>query len=130
MRQSDIIFWRENAVKKPILRKAEPYLWLLPAFILFAVFTFYPFLVTAFKSLFIVDSFGHLKRFVGLENYAYIFEDKVFVKSIINTLIFTLLTVPTSKILGLLLALLAIRGAKPLPFTRRPLLFPWRWHLL
>lgn len=94
-------------MKKPILKKAEPYLWLLPAFILFAVFTFYPFLVTAFKSLFIVDSFGHLKRFVGLENYAYIFEDKVFVKSIVNTLIFTLLTVPTSKILGLLLALLA-----------------------
>lgn len=116
LRQSDILFWRENAVKKPILKKAEPYLWLLPAFILFAVFTFYPFLVTAFKSLFIVDSFGHLKRFVGLENYAYIFEDKVFVKSIINTLIFTLLTVPTSKILGLLLALLANKRRKTSAF--------------
>ena len=103
-------------MKKPILKKAEPYLWLLPAFILFAVFTFYPFLVTAFKSLFIVDSFGHLKRFVGLENYAYIFEDKVFVKSIINTLIFTLLTVPTSKILGLLLALLANKRRKTSAF--------------
>ena len=113
-----------------IIRKAEPYLWLLPSMILFGVFTFYPFLSTIIKSLFILDSRGSIMHFVGLENYAYIFEDKVFVKSIINTLIFTLLTVPTSKILGLLLALLAIRGAKPLPFTRRPLLFPWRWHLL
>ena len=32
-------------MKKSVLKKAEPYLWLLPAFILFGVFTFYPFLV-------------------------------------------------------------------------------------
>ena len=103
-------------MKKSVLKKAEPYLWLLPAFILFGVFTFYPFLVTVFKSLFIVDSYGNLKRFVGLENYAYILKDEVFIKSIVNTIIFTLLTVPVSKILGLLLALLANKRRKTSAF--------------
>ena len=106
----------EKWSEKSVLKKAEPYLWLLPAFILFGVFTFYPFLVTVFKSLFIVDSYGNLKRFVGLENYAYILKDEVFIKSIVNTIIFTLLTVPVSKILGLLLALLANKRRKTSAF--------------
>lgn len=99
-------------MKKSLLKKCEPYLWLLPAFILFGVFTFYPFLETIFKSLFIVDPFGKLKRFVGLENYAYILADKSFVKAIVNTLIFTIVTVPVSKMLGLVLALLANKRRK------------------
>ena len=95
-----------------ILQTAEPYLWLLPAFFLFAVFTFWPFLQTIYKSFFIVDQFGNLKRFVGLENYTYIFEDKVFRKAIVNTLVYVLLTVPISKALGMLLALLANKRCK------------------
>ena len=98
--------------KRSFLKTAEPYLWLAPAFLLFGIFTFMPFLQTIFKSLFIVDQFGNLKRFVGLENYAYILEDKTFVQAVKNTLIYVLLTVPISKVLGMLLALLANKRRK------------------
>lgn len=94
----------------------EPYLWLIPAFILFGVFTFYPFVKTIFNSLFIVDKFGNTTRFVGFENYTYILSDDNFVKAIINTLWFVILTVPTSKVLGLVLALLANKKRKTSTF--------------
>lgn len=95
--------------KNSVLKKMEPYLWLLPAFILFFVFTFWPFLQTLYKSLFIVDSLGKIRKFVGLENYAYILKDRKFLKSIGNTLLFVVLTVPTSKVIGMLLAMFANR---------------------
>ena len=94
------------------LKTMEPYLWLLPAFILFGAFTFYPFIETIFKSFFIVDSFGNVNRFVGLENYMYILSDEKFVQAIFNTVWFVLLTVPISKVLGFLLALLANKKRK------------------
>lgn len=92
---------------RKLLRSLEPYLWLAPAMILFAVFTFYPFLETIYKSFFIVDALGNLKRFVWFQNYTYILSDKVFVKAIGNTLWYTILTVPISKVFGMLLALFA-----------------------
>ncbi len=90
----------------------EPYLWLAPTIILFAVFTFYPFIKTAYMSLFIVNSMGETKRFVGLANYLYIFQDAKFVKSIVNTFVYVLISVPASKIIGLMLALLANKKRK------------------
>lgn len=97
---------------KKFLKTMEPYLWLLPAFILFGAFTFYPFIETIFKSFFIVDSFGNVNRFVGFENYMYILSDEKFVQAIFNTVWFVLLTVPISKVLGFLLALLANKKRK------------------
>ena len=99
--------------KRTSLKKVlEPYCWLLPAFALFIPFTFLPFLQTVYKSFFIVDSMGTLKRFVGFENYLYILKDETFVKAVINTLVYVILTVPVSKILGMLLALLANKRRK------------------
>lgn len=93
-------------------RKVRPYFWLLPAFILFFLFTFYPFLQTIYKSLFIVDATGHAKTFVGLENYKYILSDERFLISLKNTLWFVLLTVPISKVIGFVLAMLANKRRK------------------
>lgn len=90
-----------------IRSKARPYLWLLPAFILFFVFTFYPFLQTIYKSLFIVDTAGRAKMFVGLDNYRYILSDERFLTALKNTIWFVVLTVPISKVLGFTLAMLA-----------------------
>lgn len=98
--------------KRRLLALLEPYLWFLPAFLLFVVFTFYPLLETMYKSLFIVTPMGETRRFVGFENYTYIFEDPDFMRAVLNTLYFTVLVVPASKILGLILALLAYRRRK------------------
>ena len=53
--------------RKSLKKTLEPYCWLLPAFLLFIPFTFMPFLQTIYKSFFIVDSMGTLKRFVDLK---------------------------------------------------------------
>lgn len=94
-------------MKRSGLKKMEPYLWLLPTMILFGVFTFYPFLETIIKSFFILDSRGSIMQFVGIDNYQRIFTDERFLMAIRNTLLFVVITVPSSKVLGFLLALLA-----------------------
>ncbi len=93
--------------KKFRMNKLAPYLWLLPAMILFCVFTFYPFAQTIYKSLFIVDRVGKIHSFVGFENYLIILKDKNFLTAIKNTVLYTLLTVPISKVIGFFLALLS-----------------------
>lgn len=93
-------------------KSIQPYLWLMPGFILFITFTFYPFVQTIYKSLFIVNSRGDVSRFVGLENYLYILHDGKFLMAVRNTLIFVVITVPISKVLGFLLALLASKRRK------------------
>lgn len=93
--------------KKGVMKKIEPYLWLAPSLILFGVFTFYPFITTIIKSFFILDTRGNFSSFVGLENYTKIFKDETFIQAVKNTLLFVLMTVPVSKILGFELALLA-----------------------
>lgn len=98
-----------RAFNKP---KIEPYLWLAPSFIVFIVFTFYPFFITLYKSFYIVDALGAVRKFVGFDNYVHILTDHDFLQAILNTLYFTILTVPASKIIGLLLAILAYRKRK------------------
>lgn len=97
---------------KIILPKAEPYLWLSPAFFLFGIFTFFPFIHTLWKSLFIVNSFGEVGQFVALDNYIHILKDPLFLKTVRNTIYFVVLTVPISKVLGLGLAFLANQRRK------------------
>lgn len=92
--------------------KIEPYLWLAPSFLVFIVFTFYPFFITLYKSFYIVDALGAVRKFVAFDNYVHILTDHDFLQAILNTLYFTVLTVPASKIIGLLLAILAYRKRK------------------
>nr|WP_307989709.1 sugar ABC transporter permease [uncultured Niameybacter sp.] len=110
--------------EKGFIKTIEPYLWLAPAFILFGAFTFYPFIETIFKSFFIVDSLGNVKKFVGFENYAYILSDEKFVQAIFNTIWFVILTVPISKVLGFLLALLANKKRKTSAFYETSFAIP------
>lgn len=93
-------------------RTIAPYLWLLPSMLLFLLFTFYPFLQTIYKSLFIVDATGHVKLFVGFENYQYILSDGRFLIALKNTIWFVILTVPISKVIGFALAMLANKRRK------------------
>lgn len=93
--------------KEDMRKKMEPYLWMAPAFLIFVVFTFYPFLQTIYKSFFMVDQVGRIRKFVGIENYLYILRDSNFLSSIKVTLMYTILTVPLSKVLAMLLAIMA-----------------------
>ncbi|GIP19397.1 ABC transporter permease [Paenibacillus montaniterrae] len=98
-------------MKKPILgyrRKMLllPLFFLIPALLLYAVFFVYPFLFTFLLSFQQWDMISPERTFVGLENYAVLLDDEVFWKSMRNTLLYLLMTMPISIALGLGLALL------------------------
>ena len=101
------------------------YSFILPNLIGFFVFTFVPIIFSLFLSFCEWNSGGDIK-FVGLQNFIYMFtECKSFVTSLVNTLYFTVGTVPVVLILSLGLAILMNKPLKGKVFFRSVLFFPY-----
>ncbi|MGN0153319.1 MAG: carbohydrate ABC transporter permease [Lachnospiraceae bacterium] len=83
-----------------------PYCYLIPCMLVFVVFLFYPFFKTIYLSLYKTDRMGNPKIFVGLENYVTLFHSVNFRNSLKVTLIFVVIVVVGSMLLGLLTAVL------------------------
>lgn len=89
-------------------------LFLWPSILLFGGFVFYPLFKSAYLGFFVSDPFGRGQEFVGLDQYREVLTSHDFRKSLLVTFLFTLYTVPTGLVLGLVFALLAnqrLRGA-------------------
>lgn len=80
---------------------------LAPSAIVLGIFVVYPFLRTIWLGFYQTDPFGGNRRFVGGAQYVDTVTSSEFGNSLWVTVTFTLLTVPTGLILGLLLAVLA-----------------------
>lgn len=92
--------------RKAFFRKvAWPYLLLAPALIIYSIFFIFPFLFSFYLSFMRWDLISEME-FVGLDNFISLFKDPVFWKSINNTFLYVLGTVPTTMIIALLLAVL------------------------
>ena len=78
---------------------------LLPAFLLLSIFTYYPTIATVIDSFFSNKTIFKPRKFMGLENYASMLKDDVFLTTLKNTLYFALGTVPITIVLSLILAL-------------------------
>lgn len=103
-----------------------PYLMVLPAMGVIAVFMFYP----IFKTFY--NSFHHyiLTRpkdygWVGFDNYGKLFQDPLFYKALKNTIIWTFYNVVLQCSLGLLVALLMNVEFKGRKFYRMIVFSPW-----
>lgn len=96
----------------------HPWLFLLPALALYVVFLISP----AVQSIAIsfTDSNGVSPNpdFVGLENYAQIFQDPVAVRALRNNAVWSLVTIVIPVVLGLLLAVLLNGSSRIMPFLR------------
>ncbi|NEN85466.1 sugar ABC transporter permease [Paenibacillus elgii] len=83
------------------------YSFVLPAVILLIVFLLLPFV---FAVIFGFTKFNLLRpdkiQFIGLDNYITLFKDKLFYKSLFNTLYFSVIVVPVQSAVALALALL------------------------
>lgn len=99
-------------VGKRIFKNVEPYLYLIPAFALLLLFTYYPFMKNTVLSFFTVNRFREIKEFAGLANYIRVLTDETFLQAIGNTIVFVITTVPVSIVIGLALALLAKKRRK------------------
>ena len=87
-----------------VLRRAEPYFYVLPAAAFVAVFLLYPMVVTLGQSFTRSNGISPLK-FIGLQNYASLFSDPFFLVSLRNTLIWTVASVAFPVVLGFVFAL-------------------------
>ena len=91
-------------VKKPL---PVWIIYLLPSMLIFILFTIYPFVRTVITSFFATSTTGGLTQFVGLENYISLFTNANYLSSLGTTVLYTVLTVPLTVIISLLLAVLS-----------------------
>lgn len=80
------------------------YIMILPSYIIFIVIILIPIVWTFGMSF--TDYNFKTYQIVGLKNYINIFQDELFVKSIVNTVWYSVLTIIPSMVLSLLLAVL------------------------
>ena len=101
------------------------FIFILPMLIGFIIFVLAPIMTTFYLSL---CKFSLLRGRVwcGLENYIKIFtSDKIFIDSVLNTLEFTALLIPTNLVLCLAVAILLYRNIKGIGFFRTMIFTPY-----
>jgi len=81
------------------------YVFVMPMFVLFLGFTLYPLLASVRYTLYDWDGIGVPRNFVGLEHYISIAQDAFFWNAFKNTLVYTVVLVPTQLTLALGLAI-------------------------
>ncbi len=107
-------------------KRTAPYLMILPAMAMIAVFMFYPIFMTFFNSfhnyvLTRPKDYG----FIGVENYKTLFADPVFWQGLKTTLIWTFWNVFFQAILGLAVAVLMNVDFKGRKLYRMVVFSPW-----
>ena len=87
--------------------RASYYLFLIPAFVIFGVFIFWPTIQSFYLAL-CKYSLSSIKsaKFIGLNNFTTLFKNRIFWQAMKNTAIYTVFTVPFLMAAGLFLALL------------------------
>lgn len=100
-----------------------PYLMCLPALLLFTIFVIFPFINGFWISLNQWDGFSEMK-WIGLKNYKFVVEDRIFWKAFFNTCIFAFFVTIIKNILGLLLGLILARIKKFNTFFRTAIYMP------
>lgn len=81
--------------------KISPYMYLVPCMLIFGIFLFYPFIKTIYLSLYKTDKMGLPKIWAGFENYAKLLSSESFYNSLAVTIIFVMIVVVGSMLLGL-----------------------------
>jgi sn-glycerol 3-phosphate transport system permease protein len=97
---------KRSCTKGNLMNRIEPYIYLMPCLLVFAIFTYFPFIKTIYISLFNTDAQGKIRSFAAFSNYIELFKSASFVNSIFVTFKFVILTTFPSIVLGLILSLL------------------------
>ena len=117
-----------NKIKRFFRHENAGLLFSLPACIYMLVFVGYPILRNILLSLQDVTVFNLSrgeKHFIGLENYLKLFKDGVFLKSLSNTLIFTVSCLLFQFLIGFALALFLNKNFGFAKVVRGLLMIPW-----
>jgi len=105
--------------------RLSPYLYIAPFFILFAIVGLFPLLYTGYISLLKWDPIMQSGKFVGIDNYAFIFSDIHFWNALRNTFTIFLLSSIPQLICALVIAALLDQNLKGPTFWRMAVLLPY-----
>lgn len=97
---------------------------LAPSLLFLAAFTYWPILRSAAYGFFDVQLGSPEIFYVGLENYQRLWHDALFWQSLRNTVIYMVITVPTSIALALMLAVALDRGLRGTALYRSTFFYP------
>ena len=98
---------------------------LVPAVLFIVLLVGVPFGLAIYYSLHDVTTGGTTARWVGLQHFADLLSDRVFLRSLGNTVLFTVSTLVTVLVLGTILAELLMRDFRGKWVVRFLLLLPW-----
>lgn len=116
--------------KKNILKAAGPYIWLLPSILLMTVFILFPIFEVFRTSLSEVSKAGIIKGFAGLDNFKKVVTGSTFGMVLKNTLVWTIVVVGLSTLIGFALALMLNNEFRGRKVARAIVVFPWATSLI
>lgn len=97
---------------------------ILPSFIFLGMFTLYPILSTFVGSFYMKNLSSRVPRFVGLQNFQSLLQDKIFIQAVINNIIIALVTIPLSIATALAMAMFANTKIKGRGIIRAGYVYP------
>lgn len=108
----------------------EPYIWILPSVILMAIFIIVP-IGFVFRMAFSqVTKAGLIKGLAGFDNFSKVLGSSKFTMVLKNTVVWTVLVVVLSTVLGFILALILNNRFKGRKVARAIVVFPWATTLV
>ena len=102
-----------------------PWALLLPQLAIVGVFFYWPAVQALFQSVFLQDAFGGNLEFVGLENFATLFKDPLYLNSMRVTAVFSLAATVIGLSFSLVLAYFADRAVRARLLLRTLLIWPY-----
>lgn len=117
-------------MNKKKFRKVEPYIWMAPSMILMGVFIIIPIFVILRMSLSKVTRAGIVKEFTGFDNFLKVIHTLAFPMVLKNTVVWTIVVVGLSTLLGFILALILNNKFKGRKIARAIIVFPWATTLV
>ncbi len=121
---------KKNKTPRYLLRRTEPYLWILPSIVLMFIFIIIP-IFSVFRMAFSrVTKTGLIKEFIWFDNFTKVLTSDKFMLVLKNTAIWTVCVVVLSTVLGFILALLLNNKFKGRKIARAIVVFPWATTLV
>ncbi len=116
--------------RKKRFNAIEPYIWIAPSIILMSIFIIVP-IFTVFRMAFSdVSKTGKIRGFAGFDNFINVVNNTEFSRILSNTVVWTILVVVLSTVLGFILALILNNKFKGRKIARAIVVFPWATTLV
>ena len=123
----------KNRAKPETLRtmkKIEPYIWLLPSILMMGCMIMIPIFNVFRASVTEISKLGVYKEFNGFANYISVFKKQTFWHTLQNTVVWTIVVVGLSTLIGFVLALVLNVEFHGRKLVRAVIVFPWATALI